>query len=349
MIKTAIIEPDVSLKDKARNKMDMKSKPPGSLGRIEELAVQMCLIQNTLSPEATKKGHLVFAADHGVCVEGVSAFPAEVTSQMVLNFLSGGAAINVLCRVNRIELAIVDMGVNYDFENVAGLIRKSVRKGTRNFAIEAAMTEKEALQALQYGGDAYGELKKKMGSEMQVLGVGEMGIGNTTAAAAIISAVSGCSADKVTGRGTGVDDEGFKRKIQVIDTAVNLHKLDKKNGVDILCKVGGFEIAGMAGAALAAAADGTAVVLDGVISTAAGIIAWLINPAIRYYLISAHKSIEPGQMVALDCMGITPLLDLDMRLGEGTGVALAMNLIESACAIMCDMASFEEAGVTSRG
>ncbi len=348
MIDVTINTPDISLRKKACNKMDMKTKPPGSLGRIEELAVQMCLIQNTLSPEATKKGHLVFAADHGVCAEGVSAFPAEVTPQMVLNFLADGAAINVLCRVNSVELAVVDMGVNYDFEDVEGLIKKSVRKGTRNFVYQAAMTEGEALQALQYGSEAYEELKKKMGGEMQVLGLGEMGIGNTTAASAIISAATGCSAEEVTGRGTGVDDEGLRHKIQVIDAALKLHQLNEKNGMDILCKVGGYEIAGMAGAALAAAADGIAVVLDGVISTAAGLIAWLINPAIRDYLISAHKSVEPGQIAALDRIGIQSLFDLNMRLGEGTGAALAMNLIESACAIMCDMASFEEAGVTNK-
>ncbi len=348
MIYVTINKPDISLKKRACDKMDMKTKPPGSLGRIEELAVQMCLIQNTLSPRATKKGHLVFAADHGVCVEGVSAFPAEVTSQMVLNFLSGGAAINILCNVNNVALAIVDMGVNSDFENAAGLVRKSVRKGTRNFAIEAAMTEKEALQALQYGGDAYEELKKKMGGEMQVLGVGEMGIGNTTSASAVIAAATGCSAEEVTGRGTGVDDEGFKRKREVIDAAIKLHQPDKNNGIDILCNVGGYEIAGMAGAALAAAADGTAVVLDGVISTAAGLIAWLINSDISAYLISAHKSVEPGQVAALDLLGIQPLLDLNMRLGEGTGAVLAMNLVESACAIMCEMASFKGAGITNR-
>jgi nicotinate-nucleotide--dimethylbenzimidazole phosphoribosyltransferase len=334
------------LRPEAQNKIDNKTKPPGALGKLESLAVQMCLIQNSLEPAVPKKALYVFAGDHGVTQAGVSAYPAEVTGQMVTNFLAGGAAINVLCRHHQIDLQVVDMGVNADFGDHPGLIHKKVRKGTRNFEKEAAMTEGEAIKALENGGDVF--LADYAESAIDIVGLGEMGIGNTTSAAAIISAVTGVPADETAGRGTGVDDQGLARKIEVINRALKRHRPDPQNGLDILQTIGGFEIAGIAGALLAAASKKTAVVLDGVISTAAGLIAFLINPDVRGYLISGHRSVEVAQNAALAYMTLDPVIDMDMRLGEGTGAALSMDIVDAACKVMTEMASFDEAGVSNK-
>jgi nicotinate-nucleotide--dimethylbenzimidazole phosphoribosyltransferase len=289
---------------------------------------------------------MVFAADHGITEEGVSAFPSEVTAQMVMNFLAGGAAINVLCRHNDIGIHIVDMGVNADLEPHPDLIDKKIGHGTRNFALEPAMTRKEALQALEAGMSCF--LDAHAQRPVQILGLGEMGIGNTTSASAIISAATNISPDKATGRGTGIDDSGFRMKVEIIKKALAFQKPDANDGLDILCKVGGFEIAGIAGAALAAASKGVAVVLDGLISTAAGLVAYLIRPEIGGYLISGHRSVEVGQAAALERMQLNPVIDLEMRLGEGTGAALTIDVVVAACRIMNEMASFEEAGVSEK-
>ncbi|MBF0432042.1 MAG: nicotinate-nucleotide--dimethylbenzimidazole phosphoribosyltransferase [Fibrobacteria bacterium] len=342
----AIVPVSTTLKSDAWEKMNFKTKPLGALGRIENLAVQMSLIQESLNPEINQKALFVFAGDHGVAASGVSAYPAEVTPQMVMNFLNGGAAINVLCRHHNIGMSVVDMGVNADFEPHPDLIDKKVRKGTRNFLKEPAMTEGESLQALENGMSVFLEVHKK--SPVEIIGLGDMGIGNTTSATAIICAVTGINVAESAGRGTGVDDEGLEKKINVIKDALSLHKPEAKNGLDILCRVGGLEIAGIAGAVLAAASQKVAVVLDGVISTAAGLIAYLINPDVQGYLISGHKSIEKSQVAALEKMKLVPVIDLDMRLGEGTGAALAINIAEAACKIMCEMSSFADAGVSEQ-
>ncbi len=330
----------------ARHKMDNKTKPLGALGQLESLAIQMCLIQKSLSPRIDQKTLLVFAGDHGITAEGVSAFPAEVTAQMVQNFLSGGAAINILCRHHSIDMRIVDMGVKSDLDSHPHLINKKIRRGTRNFASGPAMTKEEMVRALEAGMTGFFDEYSKNG--MQILGLGEMGIGNTTSASAIISAATGMPVEVATGRGTGIDDEVFRHKVNVIETALDYHKPNPQDGLDILSKVGGFEIAGIAGAALAAASKGVAVVLDGVISTAAGLIAYLLLPKIGGYLISGHRSVEKAQSAALEKMGLEPVIDLRMRLGEGTGAALTINIVEAACRIMNEMASFEEAGVSEK-
>ena len=343
-----IIENIKPLSDKLRAhataKIDEKTKPLGALGRIEELAVQMSLIQNDLNPYIRQKSLFVFAGDHGITEEGVSAYPSEVTGQMVDNFLNGGAAINVLCRHHKIDMKVVDMGVSREFNPHPNLIIKKVATGTRNFAIEDAMTREQMIMALENGMATFLEAYDK--NPIDIVGLGEMGIGNTTSASAIISLVTGITAVQATGRGTGVDDKGLKHKAEIIEKVLNFHTIDLSNGFQILQKIGGFEIAGIAGAVLAAASKKTAVVLDGAISTAAGLVAYVINPDIRGYLISAHKSVEKAQKAALSHMELHPLIDFNMRLGEGTGAALAIDMADAACKIMSQMASFDEAMVS---
>ncbi len=325
-------------------KIDEKTKPLGALGRIEDLAVRMSLIQNDLNPEIKQKNLFVFAGDHGITEEGVSAYPSEVTAQMVDNFLNGGAAINVLCRHHNIEMKVVDMGVSREFNPHPDLIIKKVAKGTRNFAIEDAMTREQMIMALENGMTTFLEAYDK--DPIDIVGLGEMGIGNTTSASAIISVITGITPAKATGRGTGVDDKGLEHKTEVIEKVLNFHTIDPLNGFQILQKIGGFEIAGIAGAVLAAASKKTAVVLDGVISTAAGLVAYVINQDIQGYLISGHKSVEKAQKAALSHMDLHPLIDFNMRLGEGTGAALAIDMADTACKIMTQMASFDEARVS---
>ena len=342
----SIQPPDETMRPAATKKIDFKTKPLGALGKIEHLAVQLSVIQHSLTPVVDRKQMFVFAGDHGVCEEGVSAFPSSVTEQMVINFLSGGAAINVFCKQYGIDLAVVDMGVKADLTDHPLLIQKKVRKGTGNLAIERAMTKKETLEAIENGAQTFLEMEAAGGCDL--VGMGEMGIGNTTAASAIISCATGLPVAEVSGRGTGIDDKGLERKIEVIEKALAFHKPDPKNGLEILSTIGGLEIAGMCGAILAAASTETCIVLDGLISTAAGLIAVLLCPEITDYLVSGHASVEIGQRAALKMMGLDPVIDLDFRLGEGTGAAVTMNLVELACRVMREMASFEDAGVDEK-
>ncbi len=330
-----------TIREAAQNKIDLKTKPLGALGKIEPLAIDLSVMQNTLFPQLEKKQLFVFAGDHGVVEEGVSAYPSKVTMQMVDNFLAGGAAINVFCDLYNIELKIIDMGVNGSFAAHPLLVDKKVSMGTRNFAIEPAMSQEEALLSIERGAEVIGCFD----APQHIIGLGEMGIGNTSAATAVISAVTGVSPEQLAGRGTGVDNEGLKRKIEVLEKALAYHKPAPDNGVEILAKVGGFELGGICGAVLAGAANGSCVVLDGVISTAGGLLAYLICPEIKGYLVAGHKSVEQAQQAALDCMGLEPVLDMEMRLGEGTGAAMTMQVAELAAKVMRDMASFEEAGV----
>jgi len=331
---------------RAQKKIDNKTKPLGSLGRIEDLAVYLSAMQESDMPRADRKLLLVFAADHGVVAEGVSAYPSEVTAQMAVNFLAGGAAINVFCRHYGIEHYLVDVGIKGDLPDHPLLIKAKIAPGTGNFAVEPAMTAEQTRQAMRIGADVFNNFYQQHGCD--VLGLGEIGIGNTTAAAAIISAVTGLPPAEVTGRGTGVDDQGLARKIEAVAKSLARHRPEANDGLAILSAVGGFEIAAMCGAMLAAAEKRCCIVLDGVISTAAGLIAWLLCPQVTDYLIAGHRSVEIGQMAALDEMGLPPLLDLEMRLGEGTGAAIAISLVELAARMQREMASFEEAGVSGR-
>lgn len=341
----AIAPVSVPLREQAQTKVDHKTKPLGALGRIEQLAVRLSAMQGRLDPRVEEKRMFVFAGDHGVVEEGVSAFPAKVTVQMVENFLKGGAAINVFCRQYHIELWVVDIGVAGEFATHRQLLRRKVGAGTANFAIGPAMTREQALQALEEGARVF--LERQRTSPCAMVGMGEMGIGNSSSATAVICAATGLSAAAVAGRGTGVDDRGLSRKIEVIDKALALHALEASDGLEILARVGGYELAGICGAVLAAAANRCCVVLDGIISTAAGLIAYLLCPTVADYLVAGHRSVERGQGEALRLMGLEPVLDLDLRLGEGTGAAITMNLIDLACTMMREMASFEEAGVDS--
>jgi nicotinate-nucleotide--dimethylbenzimidazole phosphoribosyltransferase len=297
-------------------------------------------------PSVERKAVIVMAADHGVALEGVSAFPTEVTFQMVLNFLHGGAAINVLARQAGASVTIVDMGVAADFDPaLPGLLRRKVAHGTRNMARGAAMTAGEAQMALTEGMDVL-ELVARDG--LDLVATGDMGIGNTSPSAAIASVMTGLPVNLVTGRGTGVDDTGLARKIAIIEQAIAINRPDPHDAFDVLCKVGGLEIAGMAGVMIAAASRRIPIVVDGFISTAAAMIGAGLAPGLRDYLFSAHRSVEIGHQAMLDHLGLTPLLDLNLRLGEGTGAALAFHLIEASARILSGMATFDEAGVTGK-
>jgi len=329
----------------ARTRQDRLTKPQGSLGRLEDLSVQMAGITGKAQPQIQHKVVVVMAGDHGVVQEGVSAFPQEVTSQMVLNFLAGGAAINVLARHSGARVVITDMGVAVDLPAHPDLQVKKIAFGTGNIARGPAMSPNQALQSLLAGAEVVAE-QCRVG--LDVLATGDMGIGNTTPSAAIAAAIMGKSPDEIAGRGTGVDDVGLKRKVQAIRRSLEINCPDPNDGLDLLAKVGGFEIGGIAGAILGAAAQRKAVVVDGFISTAAAMIAVKLVPEVRGYLIAAHSSQELGHHLMMDWLGLEPLLDMRMRLGEGTGAALAMSLVEGACRVLSEMATFAEAGVSSK-
>ncbi|MDA3892529.1 MAG: nicotinate-nucleotide--dimethylbenzimidazole phosphoribosyltransferase [Salinivirgaceae bacterium] len=335
-----------SLLSEAQQKIDHKTKPLGALGKLEDIAVRIALIQNNLSPKLSNKSLFVFAADHGIAEEGVSAFPQDVTRQMVNNFLNQGAAINVLCNYHRIRLSIIDAGVKGKPIQNDALINMRIAEGTKNFALQRAMTLEQAQQSINVGIEVFKSQQAK--EAIDIIGLGEMGIANTSSATAIISAITGKTVKECTWRGTGIDDQGLKHKIEVIEKALNYHLPDRNDGLEILSKVGGFEIGAMAGVALSAAAEKCVIVLDGLISTAAGLLAYTINPDIADYFIAGHKSVEKGHNFALEHMGLTPLLDLNMRLGEGTGAALTIDLSDAACHIMREMASFDDAGVSNK-
>lgn len=335
-----------NIRNQAQKKVDLKTKPLDALGKIEKLAVRLSVVQGSVNPTVVCKRMFVFAGDHGVVEEGVSAFPAKVTVQMVSNFLDGGAAINAFCRHYGIELTVVDMGVNGDFADHPLLMKKKVAKGTANFAVEQAMSLAQAIKALERGALVF--LEKNACERCDLVGMGEMGIGNSSSAVAIICAVSGMPVEQVVGRGTGVDDTGLARKKEVLEKSLALHRPAADDALDILVKVGGYELAGICGAVLAAASQGCCVVLDGIISTAAGLLAYLLCPTVKEYLVAGHKSVEVGQQAALAIMGLEPVLDLDMRLGEGTGAAITMDLVDLACRMMREMSSFEKAGVDGR-
>ena len=340
------IEPvDQTWLSAARERQLTLTKPPGSLGRLEDIANRLAAIQQSVTPVVTKKRIYVVAGDHGVTAEGVSAYPREVTPQMVDNFLRGGAAINVLGRAGGIEVRVVDAGVDADLSNRVGLIHSKVVCGTANFALGPAMTRIEAEMCLATGI----ELGQDAANDgITLLGVGEMGIGNTTAASTITAVLLGCDPETVTGRGTGIDDEGLAHKIAVIRRAIEINQPDATDAVDILAKVGGAEIGVMAGIVLGAAANHLPVVADGFISTTAAVLALTLQPNARDYLFSGHSSAERGHAALIEYIGEQPLLDLSMRLGEGTGAALAMNVIEAAAKLLSEMATFADAGVSNK-
>jgi nicotinate-nucleotide--dimethylbenzimidazole phosphoribosyltransferase len=331
----------------AQQHLDSLTKPLGSLGRLEDVAAQYVAWREQEHVAIERKVVYVFAADHGITDEGVSAYPREVTPQMVRNFLAGGAAINVLARHTNSDVVVVDVGVDAEFDEAPGLVKRKVRRGTRNFAREAAMTAGEMNAAINVGMQLALEASAQRGT---LIALGEMGIGNTSAATAITAALTGDSVFDLTGRGTGVDDERRVHKAKIIDKAVRLHfgdyRFAKPEPLEILRCVGGFEIAAIAGAILGAAARRIPVVIDGFICTAGAAIACALAPDARFGIIAGHLSQEPGHRVLLESMGIIPVLQLDMRLGEGSGAVLTFPVIESAMRIYNEMATFASAGVS---
>jgi len=335
------VNPD--LLQQAQERLDNKTKPPGSLGRLEEFARRMAAISGTEEPDLAKKVVFTFAADHGVVEEGVSLYPKEVTTQMVFNFLAGGAGVNVLARHSGAEVRVVDVGVDHDFGDTPGMLHRKVARGTRNFTKGAAMTREEMVAALQVGIDLADQCRAE---GVGLVGTGEMGIGNTTPSSAIIAVISGLSVRELTHRGTGIGDAALVNKIRVIEEGLALNKPDPQDPLDVLAKVGGLEIAAIAGLVLGCAANSIPVVIDGFISTAGALIASELHPNVRDYIFAAHQSVEIGHRFMLERIGVRPILDLDFRLGEGTGAALAMGLIEAGVKVMKEMATFEQAGVT---
>lgn len=336
---------DKTLAPALQAKIDTKTKPLGALGKLEKLALQIGLVQKTLEPRLIRPAVLVFAGDHGVVAEGVSPYPQAVTYQMVLNFLAGGAAINVFARQQGMVLRVVDAGVNGEFQPDSGLIHAKVGPGTRNFLREAAMSETECRAALAKGTAlAYAEIE----AGSNILGFGEMGIGNTTSAAALMSALCELTPVQCVGRGTGLDDAGVQRKAEVIDQALRFHQLDANTPFQVLAAVGGFEIAMMVGAMLGAAEKQTLLLIDGFIASAALLVASRMEPAVLDYCIFTHCSNETGHARLLEALNAEPLLDLGMRLGEGTGTAIAYPIVLAAVNFLNEMASFESAGVSER-
>ncbi|MDX9715461.1 MAG: nicotinate-nucleotide--dimethylbenzimidazole phosphoribosyltransferase [Dissulfurispiraceae bacterium] len=330
--------------EKARQRLDSLTKPPGSLGRLEEFAARLVAIREDMSPTLEKKAIFTFAADHGITDEGVSAFPKEVTRQMVFNFLRGGAGINVLGRHAGAEVVVVDIGVAHEFEKADGLLNFKVVNGTRNFCFGPAMTRDEAVRCIETGIEiAEGYARKGC----KIFGTGEMGIGNTTPSSAITSVITGRPVAEVTGRGTGINDHAHANKVRVIEKGIQVNKPSASDAIDVLAKVGGAEIGGIAGLILGAASLRIPVVVDGFISTAGALIAYTLKPECADYMFAAHGSVEPGHKAMLDKIGLKPILDLNMRLGEGTGAAVALLVIEAGLKIYREMATFGEAGVAS--
>lgn len=336
---------DETVMAQARARQDTLTKPPSSLGRLEELSVQLAGIQGRPIPQIKHKTIITMAGDHGVVAEKVGNWPQEVTAQMVYNFLRGGAGINVIARQVGTKVVVVDMGVAQELKPNPQLISRKVGLGTQNMALGPAMTAEQAGKAIETGIEL---VTVEAAKGLDIVGTGDMGIGNTTASSAICAAITGQPVAKVTGRGTGLTDAQLAHKIEVIKRALAVNQPDPTQPLDVLAKVGGFEIGGLAGVMLGAAARHIPVVIDGFISGAAALIAGALCPALKNYLIAAHLSAESGHRLLLEHLGLRPLLELDMRLGEGTGAALGIFLAETATKILAEMATFAEAGVSEK-
>ncbi len=341
-----LIKPlDKEAMDSARSRQDTLTKPQGSLGRLEELSIKLAGIQGKTIPQIRHKVIFTMAGDHGVVAEGVSAYPAEVTAQMIYNFLRGGAGINVLAHQVGARVVIVDMGVAAELEPHPQLVSRKIAPGTQDMLSRPAMTPEQAVRAIETGIELVGS---EVAKGLDIVGTGDMGIGNTTASSTICAVMTGRPASEVTGRGAGLSDEQLAHKIEVVQRALAVNHPDPKQPLDVLAKVGGFEIGGLVGVMLAAAAYRIPVVLDGFISGAAALIATALAPRLKDFLIAAHVSVEAGHKVLLRHLGLKPLLNLDMRLGEGTGAALGIFLAEAAARTLAEMSTFAEAGVSEK-
>jgi nicotinate-nucleotide--dimethylbenzimidazole phosphoribosyltransferase len=333
---------DRSSADAAQRRLDSLTKPRGSLGRLEELARRIAIIQGRVPPRLGRKLLFVLAADHGIVQEGVSAYPKDVTAQMTYNFLTGGAAINVLARHHGVDTEVVDVGVDHEFAAARGLRDCNVRRGTANFARGPAMTRDQALRSVELGIQL---VQEAASANLFLLGAGDMGIGNSSSAAAVLCALTGVAPNAAAGRGTGIGDAAQARKIAAIENGLRVNRPDANDPLDVLAKVGGLEIGAMAGVMLGAAALRVPMVLDGFIAGAAALLAQRFSPPVCEVLFASHLSAEKGHGLMLDALGLAPVFDLQMRLGEGTGACLLMGLIEAAVKIIGEMATFESAGV----
>ena len=336
---------DLKVMEKTQKRLDNLTKPQGSLGKLEALAKLVTGITGKESPSTKNKIIFTCAGDHGVTEEGISVFPKEVTPQMVYNFLKGGAGINVLARHAGARVIVVDMGVAADLNPHKDLVSKKIAYGTRNMAKGPAMSREEAIRSIESGTEAF---DAEFAKGVDIIGTGDMGIGNTTPSSAITAVLTSRQPAEVTGRGTGIDDDMLRHKIDVIERSIKVNRPDASDAIDVLSKVGGFEIGGLAGIILAAASKRVPVVIDGFISGAAALIAYHINPKVKDYLIAGHASVEKGHRVMLRHMGLEPVLDLGMRLGEGTGAALVINIVDASVKILTEMASFKEAAVSEK-
>jgi nicotinate-nucleotide--dimethylbenzimidazole phosphoribosyltransferase len=342
-VEVTVPELDAAAMERARARQARLTKPPGSLGRLEELSMRLAGMTGRTDPPLEERVVFTLAADHGVAAQGVSAYPREVTGQMVANFLAGGAAINVLARGLRTRVVVADLGVDADLPADERLRACKVRRGTASITEGPAMTREEAARALAHGRRL---VREALEPGLDVVLTGDMGIGNTTAAAALVCAVTGADPVDVVGRGTGVDDAGLARKRDAVARALGANRVPAGDPLGRLAALGGLEIAGLVGVVLEAAAQRRPVLVDGFVSGAAALVAAALAPRVTDYLIASHRSQELGHGVALDHLGLRPLLDLDLRLGEGTGAVLALPLLESAVRVLNEMATFDEAGVS---
>jgi nicotinate-nucleotide--dimethylbenzimidazole phosphoribosyltransferase len=336
--------PDKKIHEKALKHLADQARPAGCLGMLESLSARLAGIAGTLDVRLKNKIIVTCAGDHGVVEEGVTLFPSEVTAQMVYNFINDGASVNVLAKHAGAKVYVADLGVNHDFEPDLPIFHKKIRKGTSNLAKGPAMSREEAVRSIEAGIEIVEELLKK--EKIDMLGTGDMGIGNTTPSSAVIAAFSGVDAAKLTGRGAGLGDEAFANKIEVIKRALDLNKPDKNDALDVLMKVGGFEIGGLAGLVLGGAANGIPVVCDGLISTAGALIACELAPLAKEYLFAGHRSVEAGHKYMHEHLGLEPILDLGMRLGEGTGAAVAMEILDLSTRVLADIKTWAEVGIT---
>jgi len=336
---------DHSLAESTQRRLDALTKPQGSLGILEDIAKQVVEITRDQFPKTHNKVIFTMAGDHGVAEEGVSAFPKEVTPQMMLNFINGGAGINVLARHVGARVIVVDMGVAQDLKVNSSLKIKKVAYGTKNMAKGPAMTKEEATRSIEAGIEVF---EDEFSNGIDIVGTGDMGIGNTTPSSAITSVITKESVRNVTGRGTGITDDSLANKIQIIKKSIQVNRPDPKDALDVLAKVGGFEIGGLVGLILAASSRRVPVVIDGFISGAAALIAYRLEPKVKDYMISAHSSVEKGHRAIHDYIGLKPLLEFNLRLGEGTGAALGITIIEASIKILTEMATFQNATVSEK-
>ncbi|MBT5609711.1 MAG: nicotinate-nucleotide--dimethylbenzimidazole phosphoribosyltransferase [Lentisphaerae bacterium] len=335
--------PDEGVRERALDRLRNQARPTGSLGVLEDVGAKLAAVSGTLDVCLQRKVVVTCAGDHGIVAEGVSLFPQDVTWQMVANFVNGGASINVLAKHAGARVIVADLGVNHDFDPALPICHKKVRRGTANFRREPAMTREQAVTSVEAGIEIVDELVADGG--LDLLGTGDMGIGNTSPSTAIIAAFSGLPVAELTGRGTGLGDEALQHKIDVIDAALRERAPNPKDPIDVLAKVGGCEIGGLAGLVIGAAAHGVPVVCDGLISTAGALIAYELAPAVSHYLFASHRSVEVGHRFMHQRLGVEPLLDLRFRLGEGTGAAVAFHLMDAATRVLANIKTFAEVAI----